>query len=1021
MAKSNARIPAQLLTALRDGEVIPFVGAGVSREVRELSGEPLFPSWPELLSRAASLVEENGGAKATAHIRRALGSTPPDYYRAAELVRRRLKDEWYTFLRDQLDQDPDLAVGESLELARAVWSLGSSLVITTNCDRVLQWVCPDAPRLQTWKIQAVHSQVQALRKRVRTPTVWHLHGHIEDPFSVIFTLNDYRRLYPHGGVAQRYRAALKVLHTFLVTHTFLFIGFSLDDAYFALELRELSEAFQGVAGPHYVLTRKAERKRIEALRLPVKILEVEEFGPPLLEYLDRLVEDVFGGRRRGALVHAAPAPALASAAPARPGPPEPPFLVPYRQKGKQVIGRAEVLERIRAALSGDGGPYGPAASLQGIGGLGKTQMAVEYAFEFRGEYPNGVFWIDAAQSIAEQLIAFADAAGWTWHGAPPALKLDTARARLRTTSKCLIVFDDVESVRQIEPYLPATEARPHLLITSRSMHPGFAPIALNVLDREASLALLCQEAGQTPTGRREQRAAERIVARFDGLPLALELAGAYLLYRQVSWEDYDRSLERSLPAGLPRQLSSFTRHTVDLFSTLRVDEGILAEEALLREILDVLTWSATSPMSVELLAPLVGAEHAADLTAALGLGCSLRLLRRVPHADAYAIHSLVAEVRQVDVPLSDRGEWVRAVCGRVAAWFEARREDLNRTPGFEDQVDHLVAWQALAERHDPLSDCRLTWLLAYTDRYRGYFRVAADQVHAALAKCRRHCPDDLQLRANILDFLGTIYFRLDHHERAISCARRALRIRRRALGDDHRDTAQSYSNLGVYYRAVGDLPGALRAARRGLRIRTRLGRNSDVAVSLTNIAAVYRFMQKPQLALKYARRSMRILEAEVGPRHEDTATVYGNVGLILFGLSRTEEAWRYIERSMKIRRERFGTLHPETAMSYHNAALVLLAMSRKREANAHFRRALAVRRRTLGLRHRFTLQTALKLASVLGQSGHPERALKLLRGFLQELPRDHPDRPVLEALRNEILERQHDPGEGTPSPRERHP
>ncbi|HEU0054655.1 MAG TPA: SIR2 family protein, partial [Longimicrobium sp.] len=485
-----------------------------------------------MLRRAVARVEEHAGDAAAKPARRALAKSPPDYYRAAEAARQALKNGWYEFLREQFDPEPGRAVAaeDSLELARKVWQLGSPLVITTNYDRVLEWVCPDVPR--RWNVQEVFAQVETLKKGVQAPTVWHLHGHMDDPLSVILTVNDYKRLYRRGGTAyHRYEVALKTLHSLLVSHTFLFIGFSLDDADFALQLRELDKMFMGVTGPHYVLTQSAEEEHIRELDLPVKILTVSHYGQPLLEYVNALVENVFGGRRRNP---ALPPPGAARHdSPPDGGASRPLFFVPFRQKRHKVIGRTEILRKIRAGLTGSEGPYGPAVSLQGIGGLGKTQIAVEYAFHFRPRYPNGVFWIDAARNIDEQLISIAGEVNWPWPGAPPAAKLGEARTRLRTTSECLIVFDNVAHVRDIREYLPANEARSHVLITSRSEQAGFPPIPLGLLDHEESLRMLFQEAGQKPTSQRQQKAAERIARRCGGLPLALELAGAYLRYRQV--------------------------------------------------------------------------------------------------------------------------------------------------------------------------------------------------------------------------------------------------------------------------------------------------------------------------------------------------------------------------------------------------------------------------------------------------------------------------------------------------------
>ncbi|WP_340124593.1 NB-ARC domain-containing protein [Methylobacter svalbardensis] len=115
-------------------------------------------------------------------------------------------------------------------------------------------------------------------------------------------------------------------------------------------------------------------------------------------------------------------------------------------------------------------------------------------------------------------------------------KIQTALRRLRETSDCLIVFDNLEQLATIEDFLPKPQASPHILVTSRVEQPGFNPVALNILTPELGLQLLVQEANREPDGEEETQAARLIVERLDGLPLALELAGAYLRRRHtVSW------------------------------------------------------------------------------------------------------------------------------------------------------------------------------------------------------------------------------------------------------------------------------------------------------------------------------------------------------------------------------------------------------------------------------------------------------------------------------------------------------
>jgi len=130
------------------------------------------------------------------------------------------------------------------------------------------------------------------------------------------------------------------------------------------------------------------------------------------------------------------------------------------------------------------------------------------------------------------------------------------------------VFDNLEQLADIEEYLPKPQFSPHILVTSRVEQPGFNPVELNILTPELGLQLLVQEADREADGEQDIQAAKAIVERLDGLPLALELAGAYLRRRHtVSWEQYLELLRDNPRSAFPSHLhrDSLTQRGGHLF------------------------------------------------------------------------------------------------------------------------------------------------------------------------------------------------------------------------------------------------------------------------------------------------------------------------------------------------------------------------------------------------------------------------------------------------------------------------
>lgn len=973
-------IPRELKDRLRDGRVIPFVGAGVSMAVKDRkTGERLFPSWKALLERAADrLDQETKGAYADT-VRGLLKLEPPDYLDAAKRARSGMGAVWFRFLKEQLDYPREAADDESLKLASSAWGLGSQLIITTNYDKTLHWASPQRENLVIWDIEAPAEQAGAIRGgQINRPTVWHLHGYIDNAANLILTPDGYTRLYPEAGgqPENRYAAALSTLHQFMTSHTLLFIGFSLDDAYFGMQLRGISEIFKGSPGPHYVLTRSADRERIKALNLPVHLLTVEEYGPSLVDAVQQLGKIATEAKRRAK----AEVPALESILTAHVATYDPRnsvFHVPYRSKGDQVVGREETILSLRDQLTqGRRTAIGQTAAFEGLGGLGKTQLAVEYAYRYQGEYPNGVIWLNADQDIDAQLTELAEKARWVASEAEHKYKLEIGQRRLRTYSECLIVFDNVESLNVIEDYLPEPNANPHLLITSRTEQPGFTPVPIDLLDIELSLRLLLQEAGrrQDPKDDDEWAAAREIAKTLDGLPLALEIAGAYIRYRQLRWQDYANLLMKNLKAALPGRFlgGSFTRHEKDIYSTLKINEEVFSEEPNLLNVLNLLTWSGSASMGLSLICSLLDVSNSADLTSALSLGTALHVLQKSPGSERYAIHRLVREVRREDLPLAKNKNSVNKNCRGIGVWFEQKRERFRELPYFEAEIDHLKAWQQHALDYAVEYASRLTWLQAYPPYHRGRYRDSRKLIEKALELFEKWPEHSLELKAHLLSDLGFTYFVFSDYKRALNYAEQSLSIRLKSLGERHRDTAMSFNNVGVASGQLGDRKRALERQEKALSIQMEIfgEKDPDTAGTLGSLGVTFRAIGDYERALTYQFRALAIETEVLGEKDPRTATSLGHVGRTYLFLHRHAEALKYFEKSLTVRLEVLGDQHPDTTVAILGVADALSVLNRRRDALQ------------LVERHLRTLQSDNMHYEVLKR--YRQEILSLLPGFRAE-------------------------------------
>ncbi|MDO9268129.1 MAG: tetratricopeptide repeat protein [Methylobacter sp.] len=924
-------IPQQLEENLKHGKVIPFVGAGVSMTVLDKSDKPLFPSWKALLMAAAKRLEEEKKPDDEALVRSLVNKG--ELLDAAKYARKALGANWYGFLKSQLDKTKEEAQDASLELARLVWRLGSNLVVTTNYDNVLHWACPRAHDVDKWNIEAAVEQCNLLRDGVKKPTIWHLHGHIGDSANIILTPDGYQRLYADDVTERRYKAALQTLHHLLSSRTFLFIGFSLADEDFIDQLRMLEEVYQGAAGPHYVLLPEAQRGYFKSPIPAIEPVFFKDFGEPLLDCLRHMT---------GIADSAAKPISTINTTVADYSPDKSVFYVPFRAKGEQMVGRKDALEKVRHQLcDGKRTSIGQTAAFQGLGGLGKTQLAVEYAHVYRNEYPNGVIWINADQDITAQLIKLSEEARWVSPLSEQPFKIQTALRRLRETSDCLIVFDNLEQLADIEQYLPKPQFNPHILVTSRVEQPGFNPVELNILTPELGLQLLVQEADREPVGEQETLAAKAIVERLDGLPLALELAGAYLRRRHtVSWEQYLELLRDNPRSAFPSHLhrDSLTQHEADIYSTLKINETLFDEEPLLREVLDLLTWSGSAPMALSLLCATLGQDKTSALTGALSLGVALRILQQPDGGERYAIHRLVREVRREDVPLETRRDWAEACGKRLGDWFEKHRQDFRDLPVFEAGLDHLEAWRHNAERLGfTLLAVRMMWLQAYPAFHWGRYGDAKRDIETALSFYEQSVKPDTALQAHLLNDLATVTSDMGDNKTALKLAEQALAIRRRLYGEDHSDTASSLANVASNYGRLNKLDKALELGQQALAIRLKLGKyHLDTARSLSNVAIYHHKLGEHVKALDLGQQSLNIRRKLFGEEHPHTASSLNNIGSFLGALNRYNEGLELSQQALSIRQKLLGDAHPDTILSQHNVIYALKNTGRKVEATQRF-------------------------------------------------------------------------------------
>ena len=451
-------------------------------------------------------------------------------------------------------------------------------------------------------------------------------------------------------------------------------------------------------------------------------------------------------------------------------------------------GRVEPLQALaRALLEGDGRSALVTQALAGMGGVGKTQLAVEFAYRY-GRFFHGVHWVNAgeAEGMGAEVAACGEAMSLPgWPEKQPEQVARTLGEWQRGGPR-LVVLDNLEQVGAAREWLARLGGGAvRVLVTARRTDwPGFLglrALRLESFTPEESRAILRQ---YQPDGRATEADLQALAERLYHLPLALELAGRYLAgHARLSVEAYlgrlEAMWEHPSMAGWREELGNPTDHDLRLAETFAVSWERVEDETARRVFLLAGYCAPNQPISCEVLEEAAGIDREA-CDGVLGVLTGLGLLEMGDPEAGPTVHPLLAEYGRAIVPSAPEGEEILGVlAGALSRLARAANAQMDQTGSPSHFVPLLPHVRLVAERTEE---------------------------------------EGLEGAANLWGSLGYYLRRVADYIGARAAFERALAIDERAFGPDHPNVATAVNNLGSVLQDLGDLPGARAAGERALRI-----------------------------------------------------------------------------------------------------------------------------------------------------------------------------------------------------------
>ncbi len=642
-----------------------------------------------------------------------------------------------------------------------------------------------------------------------------------------------------------------------------------------------------------------------------------------------------------------------------------PFNVPLH-RNTYFTGREDILKQLRENLEA-GKQTALTQALSGLGGVGKTQIAAEYAHRYKNSY-EAVFWVDAESnaSLDNSVVDIARLLDLPEKDRPERSIVQQAVQKwLASQTNWLLVLDNIEDINLYKNFIP-TSAQGHIVITTRLQStPNVRKLEINEMKEDGVLFLLRRSGAINDDQESENakpddlKSAKKINEVFGGLALALEQAGAYveengislveylelyessgseLLSEQVDAGDYPEPVARAFDISLKKtkenspaayeliQLCAF--YDPDSIPELIFKEG---QEHLGKDLKSALSEYKNSDISENLFSKVknlifsyFNKSVVNDLKwkKVVKEACRFSLLQRNASEESFRMHRLIQQA--VRDGQANSKEIALKAFKVLSVPFPHPNTDNFETWGLCRNL--LPCFLAIQEwtKNWHLESVEIAGLYnsagTFFQYVQGEYQKAEPLYLADLEMSKKLLGDEHPNVAASLNNLANLYYSQGRYENAEPLYKESIKMRKKLLGDEHPSVANSLNNLAVLYDGQGRYEETEPLYKESLKMQKKLlgDEHPNVATSLNNLALLYKNQGHYEDAEPLYKDALKMRKKLLGDEHPDVATSLNNLGSLYANKGDYQNSEVYLTQALDLVVRLLGPDHPNSIMMKNN-------------------------------------------------------------------------------------------------------